>query len=48
MSILSFSRAYLSHRHPDVARDLHRMLVEYKKENNVVEDLLEPRLELRL
>ena len=48
MSILSFSMAYRSHYHPDVARDLHRMLVEFMKENNVVEDLLEPRMELRL
>jgi arylsulfatase A-like enzyme len=34
--------------HPEVARKLHQYLVEFMKENNVVKELLNPRLELRI
>ena len=35
-------------RHTDVAGDIHRLLVEFMRENEVPERLLQPRLELRL
>ena len=35
-------------RHLDQAREMHRMLVEFMRENQVPERLLQPRLELRL
>lgn len=34
--------------HPDVARELHRLLVKFMQDTNVQKRLLEPRLELRL
>ena len=34
--------------HPDVARELHQLLVKFMRENNLAPHLLEPRLELRL
>jgi hypothetical protein len=34
--------------HPEVARKLHKYLVEFMKDNNVVKELLNPRLELRI
>jgi hypothetical protein len=34
--------------HPEVARDLHQLLVKFMRENNLAPHLLEPRLELRL
>ena len=35
-------------RHTDIAGDIHRLLVEFMRENEVPKRLLEPRLELRL
>ena len=35
-------------RHMDVAGDMHRLLVEFMRENEVPERLLQPRLELRM
>ena len=35
-------------RHTDVAKDIHQLLVEFMRETNVPDRLLEPRLELRL
>ena len=35
-------------RHTDIAGDIHRLLVEFMRENEVPERLLQPRLELRL
>ncbi len=35
-------------KQPEVARELHRMLVEFMRETNLSPQLLEPRLELRL
>lgn len=34
--------------HPDVARELHQLLVDFMRETNVASHLLEPRLELKL
>jgi len=34
--------------HPDIARELHQLLVKFMKETKVSKRLLEPRLELRL
>lgn len=34
--------------HPDVARDLHQLLVDFMRETNMASHLLEPRLELKL
>ncbi|MGD9142207.1 MAG: hypothetical protein PVG61_00005, partial [Dehalococcoidia bacterium] len=33
---------------PDKAHELHQLLVEYMRETNLAEHLLQPRLELRL
>jgi len=35
-------------QHPDVARELHQLLIKFMRETNVPARLLEPRLELRL
>ena len=35
-------------RHTDIAGDIHKLLVEFMRENEVPERLLQPRLELRL
>ena len=35
-------------QHPDVARDLHKLLVKFMQDTNVPQRLMEPRLELRL
>ncbi|MCY4578524.1 MAG: sulfatase [Chloroflexi bacterium] len=35
-------------RHTDIARDIHRLLLEFMRENEVPERLLQPRLDLRL
>ena len=35
-------------RHTDIARDIHRLLLDFMRENEVPERLLQPRLELRL
>jgi arylsulfatase A-like enzyme len=35
-------------QHPDVARDLHKTLVEFMQQTNLSAELLKPRLELRL
>jgi len=34
--------------HPDIAGELHQLLVKFMRENNLALDLLEPRLELKL
>ena len=34
--------------HPDIARELHQLLVKFMRENNLAPHLLEPRSELRL
>ncbi len=34
--------------HPDVARELHQLLVDFMRETNMASHLLEPRLELKL
>jgi hypothetical protein len=35
-------------QHPDIARDMHKYLVEFMRETNVPQRLQEPRLELKL
>ena len=35
-------------RHTDIARDIHRLLLDFMRENEVPERLLQPRLDLRL
>jgi hypothetical protein len=34
--------------HPEVAREIHQLLVKFMRENNLAPHLIEPRLELRL
>ena len=34
--------------HPEVAHQLHKLLVKFMRENNLAPHLLEPRLELKL